>query len=205
MNRYIFIALCLLLMTSFSPRSNANMLIEEEGAEILYFFSYHCPGCFAMKDYVSLWEKVSKNKIRRIPVFKKNEWLPGAYIYAISTRINQRGQLSTSDLDRINFATTMKYSGGNNVSRDTFLDFMLENNYHATPATLVSAWNESEKYLEAVSGILDKVEKEKPINTPSARVSNGDTVIWISLDNESENPGIDFVTKLNDAIKRVKK
>ena len=205
MNRYILIALCVLLMTSFSQRSNANMLIEEEGTEILYFFSYHCTGCFAMKDYVSLWEKVSKNKIRRIPVFKENEWLPGAYIYAISTRINRTGQLGTSELDRINFATTMKYNGSNNVSRDTFLDFMLENNYHATPATLISAWNESEEYLEAVSTILDTVEKEKPINTPSARVSNGDTVIWVSLNNESENPGIDFVTKLNDATKRVKK
>lgn len=198
----IKILLCLLALLPF--HTLAERLIENEGVEVIYFFSYHCSGCFATKDYINLWEKTSGTKVRRVPVFNDKQWHAGAKLFASTSLLKKAYNINQSQFDRVNFSIIQSLNG-RDLDRDLFLASLSTAGYPGTLSEINAAWTESESLIVAATELLKHVSNEKEISTPSARISNGEKHVWVSLDVRHENPGMAFLSEINAVSKELRR
>lgn len=193
----------LLLVVTLFQSASANQLIDKDSTEVAYFFSYHCPGCFAVKDYVSLWSKTSSVKVRRIPVFDATQWENGARLYVISSLLNRNSIHSQSVVDRNNFKAVAQLKTPELImNKSEFLDF-IKPYYQFSLAEFNSVWGDSDDYMTELNSMLNTAGSDTAITTPSIRISNGHRVIWINLQGDVDNPGLDFVSRANKALKEL--
>lgn len=197
----IILSMALLLPLS-SEGSNAKPLISDEPLEIIYFFSYHCPGCYAVKDYVNMWSSTQGIKMRRVPVFNEEQWSEGAYLYVTMQLLTSKSTTpSRSKLDRLAFSL-ISHNKTEVATPEGMYSLLRTAGFNSSPLEFMTAYREAEDILPEFSRILEEVGAEGPIRTPSLRISSKHGVTWHHLDEKSDNPGMSFISEAQETIRQ---
>lgn len=194
-----------LMMLVYPLASTAKHLVSEneKSTEILYFFSYHCGGCYALNQYITLYDEVNKEiNIRRIPVFSEgSNWEKGAKLHVLLNILPETRDMSPIKKSKIGFLITSMVSEDITSASD-FYDAIEASGVDVSVKNFKLAWSELNVYLEGASYILEQASEEAKIKTPLVRVSKDGHVNWISIDIEKENPGVDFIQRLNIEVNK---
>jgi hypothetical protein len=194
-----------LMMLVYPLASSAKHLVSDnqKSTEIIYFFSYHCSGCYALNQYITLYDEVNeKINLRRIPVFSEgSEWEKGAKLHVLLNTLPETRDMSSIKKSKIGFLITSMVSKDMNSPSD-FYDAIEASGVDLSPKNFKLAWSELDVYLEGASYILEQASEEEKIKTPLVRVSKNGHINWISIDIEKNNPGVDFIQRLNREVNR---
>lgn len=182
---------------------NLNAIISNDHVEVVYFFSYHCQGCFAIKDYIGLWSETSGVSIKRVPVFSDEQWHEGARIYTMMLSLStkeQRTPHNVAEFDKFGFSEIALNK--DHWKNKDFAFNRLQSTFFpsAKLIELQEAWEFSNKSMESIGDILTELNTTKLVITPSFRVSSNKGVTWVSLNEKSENPGLELVKTLNSTL-----
>lgn len=201
--KLFFASFFFVLSSSTYALSHEDMRIfKDDGdseVEILYLFSYHCPGCFALDDYISLYERSSKTTIKRIPFFYNETWKDGALTYLKLISLRER-RLIENERNIHKFGYYLHMQDRSRVFTDEILTHPL---WNITRSDINLAEIFAEDAISIIEKILTEIKKEGVSSTPTVRVSNKKTVRYISIDEEQENPGLHFIQSLHSAIKEM--
>lgn len=196
--------MCAILMLAFSSASRSAHLISDDNSktEVVYFFSYHCSGCLALNQYITLYDEINKElDITRVPVFSENsKWQQGARLHVLLNTLPETRDLPSIQKSKLGFMIIGMISDSlesevdyHNAFEAAGIDVSLSN--------FKLAWSELDVYLQGATYILEQAGKETKIKTPLVRVSKGGHVLWLSVNSAPENPGVDFIQRLNGAVK----
>lgn len=195
--------LALMLMLAIPSASQAEHLISEDAksTETIYFFSYHCGGCYALNQYITLYDEMSDDvNIHRVPVFSKgSEWVTGAKLHVLLNTLPETRAMTTIKKSKIGFLIVSMVSDELKTASD-FYNAISASGVDVSIDNFRLAWSELDVYLEGAEYIISQASKEIEIKTPLVRVSKNGHVEWVSIDVDAENPGTDFVKKLNRVV-----
>jgi hypothetical protein len=195
--------LALMLMLAIPSASQAEHLISEDAksTETIYFFSYHCGGCYALNQYITLYDEMSDDvNIRRVPVFSKgSEWTIGAKLHVLLNTLPETRAMTTIKKSKIGFLIVSMVSDELKTASD-FYNAISASGVDVSIDNFRLAWSELDVYLEGAEYIINQASEEIEIKTPLVRVSKNGHVEWVSIDVDAENPGTDFVKKLNRVV-----
>ncbi len=197
------IILAFMLILAFPSVSQAKHLISEDlqSTETVYFFSYHCGGCYALNQYITLYDDMSDDiNIRRVPVFSKgSEWEVGAKLHVLLNTLPETRDMTTIKKSKIGFLITSMVSEEMKTASD-FYNAISASGVDVSIHNFRLAWSELDVYLEGAEYIIAQANKEVEIKTPLVRVSKNGHVEWVSIDVDADNPGTDFVKRLNRVV-----
>lgn len=202
------------LMFVFAPISTANQtekndkaLISDDEIEVVYFFSYHCSGCFALKDYIGLWSNISGQKIRRIPVFDKEKWREGALLYATLLFLGDTNTESKKDrIEKERFGFHYILYDQKRTEKNEMLTAIQDSLFPLLQGSDFSdAYKNGENALLDIETLLEEVKSERNITTPSFRVSSKSGISWVLLSELDGNAGLNTIKTLKETISQHKK
>lgn len=195
--------LALMLALAIPSVSQAEHLISEDtkSTETIYFFSYHCSGCYALNQYITLYDDMSDDvNIRRVPVFSKGSgWETGAKLHVLLNTLPETRDMTTIKKSKIGFLIVTMVSDELKTASD-FYNAISASGVDVSVDNFRLAWSELGVYLEGAEYIIDQANKEVEIKTPLVRVSKNGHVEWVSIDVDADNPGTDFVKRLNRVV-----
>lgn len=172
---------------------------DDENVEVVYLFSYHCPGCFALDDYISLYESGSKKQIKRLPLFENNKWREGALSHLKLISLRDSG-LITNVRSMHKFGFYLHLSG---EARNFIEEVMQHPVWAVTRADINVAEIFAAQNIATIEQIMQEIKKERELSTPTVRISNKNNVQYIQLDENQENPGLHFIQTLHSTIKEM--
>ena len=198
------IFMCAMLMLTLPSASRAAHLISDDASkpEVIYFFSYHCSGCFALNQYITLYDEMNAEvAIKRVPVFSDgSKWEQGAKLHVLLNTLPETRDMPAIQKSKLGFMIIGMVSDEMETPED-YHNAFLAAGINVSSSNFKLAWSELGVYLEGAKYILEQAGQETQIKTPLVRVSRGNSIEWISVNGESDNPGIDFVQRLNGAVK----
>lgn len=105
MRLIIFIGIFMMLTYPLASRAEHLVAEDEKSTEVLYFFSYHCSGCYALNQYITLYDEVNKDvELRRIPVFSDgSDWEKGAKLHVLLNTLPEMRNMSPIQKARLAF------------------------------------------------------------------------------------------------------
>jgi hypothetical protein len=197
------IILALMLILAFPPVSKAEHLISDDpqSTETVYFFSYHCSGCYALNQYITLYDDMSDDvNIRRVPVFSKgSSWEVGAKLHVLLNTLPETREMTAIKKSKIGFLIITMVSEELKSASD-FYNAISASGVDVSIDNFRLAWSELDVYLEGAEYILTQANKEVEVKTPLVRVSKNGHVEWVSINVDADNPGTDFVKRLNRVV-----
>lgn len=201
----LFLLSAFTLMAGFGVNANASEapLIGHKDAETVYFFSYHCPGCLALNDFISLYDEHKQSvDLIRIPVFSDGSpWVVGAKIHILLNTL--KATQDDSDIARSKLGFFLATSMADElISDNDFLRAFRVAGYDISDEDFAAAWRSLPIYLTSATAILNEARDEvgEDFRTPSVRVFSGGKVKWVFLDENAKSPGVKFVKELNGAF-----
>lgn len=195
--------LALMLTLALPSASKAEHLISEDAksTETIYFFSYHCSGCYALNQYITLYDDMSDDvNIRRVPVFSKgSRWEPGAKLHVLLNTLPETRDMTAIKKSKIGFLVIAMVSEELKSASD-FYNAISASGIDVSIDNFKLAWSELDVYLEGAEYIIDQASKEIEVKTPLVRISKNGHVEWVSINDDADNPGTDFVKRLNRGV-----
>lgn len=188
---------------SFSSHATDSALLSDGEQESIYFFSYHCPGCYAVNEYITLYDLSQKNiDLIRIPVYSEGgNWQVGANVHILINTIASTQDLSDIKKSKFGFFVVSTMSD-ELLEKDDYKRAFRIAGYPVSDLEFDTAWRSIPIYLSSATEILQqaRLENDGALMTPSIRVYNNSKVSWVVLDETSSHPGVDFVKKVNEAF-----
>jgi hypothetical protein len=197
-------AYCALILTFFSwwvSASEPEGLVEPVTPEVVYLFSYHCGGCYAMHEYVNLWHTTASGvNTTFLPVFGTDEFqMAGARFHYLLKGYAHKHGLSSLKRTKMGFVLTEAHP--NIATRAEFMSVMRDKGMVFTVAEFVQWWKDSELALEQAELMLARAREIREVVTPLAMVWNGSTS-WVEVNVDSDNPGVKFVSDINASLRK---
>jgi hypothetical protein len=188
---------------AFNSHAAEGPLLSDGDRESIYFFSYHCPGCYAVNEYITLYDLSKKNiDLIRIPVYSDGgNWQTGANVHILINTIASTQNLSDIKKSKFGFFIVSTMSDVLLEKDDYKLAFRIAG-YPVSDVEFDTAWRSIPIYLSSANEILKqaRLENEGYLKTPSIRVYANSKVSWVFLDEKSSHPGVEFVKKVNEAF-----
>ena len=102
---FLFVAVGLQLKQedNYLSQKNAYTLFDSEGAEYVYFFSYHCDFCYRVSNVLDVWSSVNDINIERVPVVSK-EWSTGAHLHFLMHLTSDFHTLSKREINNAGYS-----------------------------------------------------------------------------------------------------
>lgn len=159
-------------------------LEEEQEIEVLYFFSYNCPSCFAFKDYFKQAENFikKKNKIRleKIPLFMEKNSINyyNAKLFFLRKILGFK-----NNFDEIIF--NMIHSQGISIQSELDIEVLLEN-YALIDKKEINKESNQQKLEYRLEKSKEIAKKLKITSTPSIIIhKNGRRYLINASDSET--------------------
>lgn len=201
-----------LAVTSLASFGHENNLIERESqVEVVYMFSYACPTCRLLSPYMSAWDRAFP-EVTRLPAFSDvgtgDHWRSAARRYFVLHALNREKliNLSRSDIDKLGFSIQdepVKPGVEKMADVDAFLKSW---GLTVSQKDLEGAWVLSDMYMQDSEAMIARIRKELGrVATPVIRISSPIGVEYVSIQPESEDPPMDFLTKASETIKKHKR
>ena len=182
------------MLTLIPFYSLSENLISDDEIEVIHFFSYECGACYEKDVYLSAWSAVQGIKVRRIPVFTKEQWKKSARLFFLIEL--SKGKYSLSNFERIKVGYSL--SSGNDLNKmNDITDYsrmLKDKGMVFSNLELSQWWEQSSLAMKDTEFIIKTVEKEssKPAlsmvrisypNNPPVYINFDDPKLTIKLIN----------------------
>lgn len=205
-----FIALFLMLFSATSKAHDNHLIDRGKDVEIVYMFSYACPTCRLMSPYINAWSRVFPDLVP-LPVFtsegKADAWRNAARRRFVLHALSQEGvvKLSPTELDNIGYSILDEKEHLNVEDKSSVLKFL--NGWAINPSddSMNGAWQLSDMYMQDAESMIERIQSERgKVSTPVFRVSSSFGVEYLVINPDHEDPPMDFLQRVSDAVKKHK-
>lgn len=173
-----------LIITSFvllSGLVKADNILSSEGKEVVYFFSLDCPSCYEKEVYLSAWEKVSNQKIIRVPFVQGEQHRGAALLYFVLEE--SKGNSSLSDFKRKKTAYALASYEGTNFTFEGMFKLLKDKGMIFTTVEFIDWWESALVMVKQSELVSTKALNENPNGILSTlRVSQGSNSLPVFIE-----------------------
>tara|TARA_Y100000310_G_scaffold101623_1_gene99754 strand:- start:708 stop:1247 length:540 start_codon:yes stop_codon:yes gene_type:complete len=152
--------------------AKADNLLSFEDKEVVYFFSLDCPSCYEKEVYLSAWEKISNQKIIRVPFVQGEQHRGAALLYFVLEESKDNSPLS--DFKRKKAAYALASYDGTNFTFEGMFKLLKDKGMVFTTVEFIDWWKSALIMVEQSELVSTKALNENPNGILSTlRVSQG--------------------------------